>query len=118
MFGVVALALFIYPFFRLEISGSAAACLAGFVIINGVCHAAMIGPQPALLTELFPVSVRASGLALAQSMAVILVGFTPLAASALLYATGTILSVVGLTVALCVISGVALIAASRSARSV
>jgi MFS family permease len=116
MFGVVALALFIDPFFRLEVSGSAIACLAGFVVINGVCHAAMIGPQPALLTELFPVSVRASGLALAQSMAVMVVGFVPLAASALVYATGTILSVVGLTVGLCLVSMVALTAASRPAR--
>jgi MFS family permease len=117
MFGVVSLALFIYPFFRLEISGSDAACLAGFLIINGVCHAAMIGPQPALLTELFPVSVRASGLALAQSMAVIVVGFVPLAASALLYATGSILSVVGLTMALCLVTMVALTAASRALRA-
>jgi MHS family shikimate/dehydroshikimate transporter-like MFS transporter len=117
MFGVVSLALFIYPFFRLEVSGSDVACVAGFLIINGVCHAAMIGPQPALLTELFPVSVRASGLALAQSLAVMVVGFTPLAASALFYVTGSILSVVGLTAALCLVSGVALTAASRSLRT-
>jgi MFS family permease len=117
MFGVISLALFIYPFFRLEISGSDAACVAGFLIVNGVCHAAMIGPQPALLTELFPVSVRASGLAVSQSLAVMVVGFVPLAASALLYVTGSILSVVGLTVVLCLVSLVALTAASRSSQA-
>jgi hypothetical protein len=77
----------------------------------------MIGPQPALLTELFPVSVRASGLAVSQSLAVMVVGFVPLAASALLYVTGSILSVVGLTVVLCLVSLVALTAASRSSQA-
>jgi MFS family permease len=116
MFGIVSLALFIYPFFLMEGSRSTAVVIMAFVLINGICHAAMIGTQPALLTELFPVSVRSSGLALSQSIAVIVVGFVPMVASALLYKTGTILSVVALTVALCLTSLIAVIAASKFVR--
>ncbi len=116
MFGVVAFAAFVYPFFLLVRGGDAVTVIIAFMIINGLCHAAMIGPQPALLTELFPVPVRASGLALAQSVAVVFVGFVPLTASALYFSSRSLAPVVALTLALCSVSLVALIIASRSNR--
>jgi MFS family permease len=116
MFGVVSFAVFIYPFFLMVGTGNVVTVIIAFILINGICHAAMIGPQPALLTELFPVSVRASGLALAQSVAVVFVGFVPLMASALYFSSRSLAPVVALTIALCSVSFFALMVASRSHR--
>lgn len=112
-FGIVAIAVMMQPFFLLLKSPSEGMVIGAFVVINGICHAAMIGTQPALLTELFPASLRSSGLALAQSIAALVVGFLPLAATSLFYATGTVTSVTLLMAAICVISFVSLHAARR-----
>lgn len=112
-FGIVAIALAMQPFFLLLKSPSDVMVIGAFVVINGICHAAMIGTQPALLTELFPASLRSSGLALAQSIAAVLVGFVPLVATSLYYATGSVTSVTALMVVLSLISFVSLHAARR-----
>ncbi|MFW7269784.1 MFS transporter [Gluconacetobacter sp. Hr-1-5] len=112
-FGICGLGLFITPFFLFVGSGHPVLIVFGFILANGLFHAAMIGVQPALLTELFPVSVRASGLALTQSIASVLVGFLPLGATALFYATGSILPISGGMIAICMVSLLALRAAFR-----
>lgn len=112
-FGIIAIAFAIQPFFLLLRSPSDAVVIGAFVAINGICHAAMIGTQPALLTELFPTSLRSSGLALAQSIAAVLVGFVPLVATSLYYATGSVTSVTLLMIAISLISFVSLHAAKR-----
>jgi len=112
-FGIVAMTLGMYPFFMAMSSGSPLVVIAAFAAINGIGHAAMVGTEPALLTELFPAALRSSALALAQSVASVLVGFVPLAATSLYYATGSILAVVGLMGAVGAISLAALLAAGR-----
>lgn len=116
-FGIVAIALALPPFFLMLRSPSDALVIAAFVVINGICHAAMIGTQPALLTELFPASLRSSGLALAQSIAAVVVGFVPLVATSLYYATGSVAPVSILMGVISAISFVSLVAARRIARS-
>lgn len=112
-FGIVAIALAMHPFFIALGNPHAWVVIASFVAINGICHAAMIGTQPALLTELFPASLRSSGLALAQSIASVLVGFLPLIATSLFYTTGSVASVSVLMLVLCLISMLSLLAARR-----
>ncbi len=112
-FGIVAIALLMQPFFLLLHSASQGVVIGAFVVINGICHAAMIGTQPALLTELFPASLRSSGLALAQSIAAVVVGFVPLVATSLYYATGTVAAVTALMGVISAVSLVSLLAARR-----
>jgi MFS family permease len=112
-FGIVALGVFCYPFFRLITSGSDLWIISAFIVGNGICHAAMIGVQPALLTELFPLTVRSSGLAMAQAAASIVVGFVPMTAMLLYYTFASILPVAIFMMTLCAISYLSLIGASR-----
>jgi len=81
--GVIALVLFGYPFLRMIGTGDPAMIIAAFVIGNGVCHAAMIGVQPALFSEMFEGEVRYSGLAFCHEVSSVIVGFAPLIATAL-----------------------------------
>ena len=103
-FGIISMALFSYPFFWAIGSGSTVMIVTAFLIGNGICHAAMIGVEASLLADLFPVTMRSSGLAIAQAIAAVFVGFVPVGAMLLYYATGTIASTAALLVAICLIS--------------
>lgn len=83
MFGALAMAAFAYPFFLMLESGTTGVILLAFVIGNGLCHAAMIGVQPAMYSEMFSARVRYSGLAMAHEVSSLIVGFSPLIATAL-----------------------------------
>jgi len=83
MFGALAMAAFAYPFFLMLESGSTGVILLAFIIGNGLCHAAMIGVQPAMYSEMFSARVRYSGLAMAHEVSSLIVGFSPLIATAL-----------------------------------
>lgn len=67
-FGIVALALFAWLFFLLIASNSPPLVILAFVLGNGVCHAAMIGVQPTLYSELFDAEVRYFGLSMAHEV--------------------------------------------------
>lgn len=108
-FGVVALALFAWPFFLLLAMKTALPVIAAFVIGNGLCHAAMIGVQPTLYAELFDADVRYSGLSMAHEVSAVIVGWSPLAAAALMAAFGSVVPVVIMIVILCAISLVSLL---------
>ena len=82
-FGIVAMAAFGYPFFLMIGSGSPVLMVSALVVGNAVCHAAMIGVQPALFTEMFSTEVRYSGLAVAHEVSSVIVGAAPLIATAL-----------------------------------
>lgn len=114
-FGIFVTAIFIYPFFLSLQSGSDILILAAFFVANGVCHAAMVGTQPALMTDLFPVEIRSSGLALVQSISGVFVGFVPMTATILFYRTGSIRSVVVLMIGLCCLSLLCLLVTRRAA---
>lgn len=111
LFGTVATALFGYPFFLMLGSGVPALAIAALVIGNGLCHAAMIGVQPALLTEMFSAQVRYSGLAMAHEVSSVIVGIAPLIATALYAHYRSPVPIALYLLCLCAISFVALLMA-------
>ena len=82
--GVVATALYIFPFFWLVQGGNAASltlALAVSGLISGFTH----GPVAAFYTEIYDVSMRYSGATLGTQIGIVLGGgFSPLIATALL----------------------------------
>ncbi|HEX7382173.1 MAG TPA: MFS transporter [Nevskiaceae bacterium] len=84
LIGSIGLMVYAFPFFYLLSTGNTVAIFAAFIIANGLVHAAMIGVQPALYTELFGTKVRYSGIAVGREIASILGGgIAPLVATAL-----------------------------------
>lgn len=84
LIGSIGLMVYAFPFFYLLSTGSTVAIFVAFIIANGLVHAAMIGVQPALYTELFGTNVRYSGIAVGREIASILGGgIAPLVATAL-----------------------------------
>ncbi|MEV4991559.1 MFS transporter [Pseudarthrobacter sp. LMD1-1-1.1] len=84
-FGASALALMAFPFFWLINSNSPSLVILAYFIGNGICHAAMIGAQPAFFHELFSPEVRYSGMAFAHELAAVFAGgLAPFIATALL----------------------------------
>ncbi|MFB8369665.1 MFS transporter [Pseudarthrobacter sp. NPDC055928] len=84
-FGASALALMAFPFFWLIDSNSSGLIILAYFIGNGICHAAMIGAQPAFFHELFSPEVRYSGMALGHELAAVFAGgLAPFIATALL----------------------------------
>lgn len=85
MAGAAGVALWAVPFFWLINTRQTALILVSVIVANAVCHAAMIGVQPAFFTELFSSDVRYSGVALSHELASILgAGLSPLIAISLL----------------------------------
>lgn len=82
-FGAITLALFAYPFFLMLGSGSTVLMMTAVIFGNAICHAAMVGVQPALFTDLFNTRVRYSGLSIVHEVSSIIVGAAPLIATAL-----------------------------------
>ncbi len=115
MAGLVAMAAFAYPFLRMLESGSSPLIILAFVAGNGICHAAMIGVQPALYSELFEGEVRYSGLAFVHEVAAVVVGVVPLISAALFARYGSPVPVAIYLGTLCLISfvSVALLKESR-----
>nr|WP_047168007.1 MFS transporter [Sphingomonas sp. Y57] len=107
--GVIALALFGYPFLMMLGSGSPAMIVAAFVIGNGLCHAAMIGVQPAMFSEMFDGEVRYSGLAFVHEVSSVIVGFAPLIATALYASSKSPIPVAAYLAVLCLVSAIALL---------
>lgn len=78
-----------WPMFILLTSHPSIAILTVCEAIVGLFMVFYFGPMPALLSELFPVQVRSSGMTIAYSLGVaIFGGFAPLILTALLSATG------------------------------
>ncbi len=64
LFGAVAMAVARLSVLLDDRLGSTALILVAFATVIPICHAAMIGVQPSLLTEMFPADIRYSGVAL------------------------------------------------------
>jgi MFS family permease len=89
-FGAIALAAMAFPFFALLDSNTPALVILAYFIGNGVCHAPMIGTQPAFLHELFSAEVRYSGMAISHELASVFAGgLSPLIATGLLISFGS-----------------------------
>jgi MFS family permease len=85
MFGALGLVVLAFPFFWLLGTQVPVLIWLAFVLGNAVCHGAMIGTQPSLMSELFSTEVRYSGLALGHEIASVFAGgLSPLLATALL----------------------------------
>jgi MFS family permease len=115
LFGIVTMAAFGYPFFLMIASQSTALILLALLVGNGVCHAAMIGVQPALFTELFPTELRYSGLAVAHEVSSVVVGAAPLIATALFAHYQSAVPVAIYLAVLCLLSAISVLCA-RPAR--
>jgi MFS transporter, MHS family, shikimate and dehydroshikimate transport protein len=109
MAGIVGLAAFGYPFLAMLNSGSSTQILAAFIIGNGLFHAAMIGVQPAMFTEMFDQEVRYSGLAFVHEVSSVVLGFAPLIATALYTSTRSPVPVAVYLALLCLLSAIALL---------
>ncbi|MFJ2619078.1 MFS transporter [Glutamicibacter sp. NPDC087344] len=84
-FGALMLIVLAFPFFTLIQSDSAPLILLAFFMANGLCHAAMIGAQPAFFHELFSAKIRYSAMSIAHEVAAVVAGgLAPLIATALL----------------------------------
>jgi len=89
----VAIVLLIRPGFGFLLNHPHASALAAFQAISAVLAALFIGPAPAAIAELFPISVRSSGMGLAYNFSVtVFGGFAPLIATSLIARTGNPLS--------------------------
>lgn len=98
-----------FPFFALFNTANAALVILAVVVLT-LGLAATYGPQAALFAELFPARLRASGVSLAYAVGACLGGgFTPLIATALLGATGTVFSVSAFMVIVCALSVVGVV---------
>lgn len=83
--GVIGLLVMAFPFFWLLSTGSYGAIMLAMFLGLPFCHGAMIGTQPCIMSDLSPVRVRYSGLALGHEVGSIFSGgLGPMLAVALL----------------------------------
>jgi MHS family proline/betaine transporter-like MFS transporter len=86
--GAIGFAVFIYPLFLLVGSTDLGRMIVGFLALE-LLVLSFNGPFPATVSEMFPVTVRFSGIALSYNIAsAIFAGTAPLIATALVKATG------------------------------
>ena len=89
----VAIVLLIRPGFGFLLNHPHASALAAFQAGSAVLAALFIGPAQAAIAELFPISVRSSGMGIAYNFSVtVFGGFAPLIATSLIARTGNPLS--------------------------
>jgi MHS family proline/betaine transporter-like MFS transporter len=85
----VALLVLVYPMFRVLDANPTFGALMAFQIVLGLLMTTYFGALPALLTELFPVQVRTTGLSLGYNIAAtVFGGFAPFIITWLIGATG------------------------------
>jgi len=113
-FGAAGVALWIFAFFPLVRTGSAAVIAAA--ITTGVAiHSAMNGPQGAFIAELFPTRVRYSGASLSYQLPAVIGGsLAPIISIGLLKATGSTTAISAYVAAACAISFVATLLARET----
>lgn len=111
----LAIVLLIQPGFGFLLSHPQAAALTTFQAGSAVLAALFIGPAPAAIAELFPISVRSSGMGIAYNFSVMVFGgFAPLIATSLIAHTGNPLSPTWYVMFSCGLSLLALLLTRRS----
>ncbi|MFD8091340.1 MFS transporter [Streptomyces malaysiensis] len=112
-FGAAVGVLWAFPMFWLVDTGSIALIVIALIGITAA-NSIMAGPQPALITEMFPIRLRYSGASISYTFASILGGgVAPLLATALFAEYGTSAAVSVLIAVICLTSLCAILAASR-----
>lgn len=106
---IFAMFVAVYPCFQLMQTGdywniAIGQCILAFIL------GAYISPVPALLVELFPTSIRYTGMSLSYNFCAILGGFTPAAAEWIIRESGNTMSIMYLLVGAGVASTLALVA--------
>lgn len=115
LLGSAGLVAFAIPFFLLINTQLTALVWLAMIIGNGLCHAAMIGTQPAFFSELFTTDVRYSGLALGHEIAAVFAGgLSPLIATALLATYNSFLPVALFLMGLAAITVITLVFARET----
>lgn len=97
LMAIVAMLLVAYPAFQMMQAGSFMAVLGGQVILAMILGW-YLGPIPATLVEMFPTSIRYTGMSLAYNLCAILGGFTPSVAEYMIRETGSNMSIVWLMI--------------------
>ncbi len=111
---LILLILTIYPGFLLVVNHTSAVTLMLLVGWMALLKSVYFSTVPSLMADLFPVSTRASGMAISYNIAVtIFGGFAPLVCSLLITLTGTSLAPSYYLMILALLSGVALLASQR-----
>jgi MFS family permease len=105
--------LWAFPLFWLVDTGSIALVVLSLVVVTAA-NAIMAGPQPVLITEMFPIRLRYSGASISYMIgSVIGGGIAPLLATALFAEFGTSAAVSTLMAVLCLVSLLAILPAGR-----
>ncbi|GAA0555517.1 MFS transporter [Saccharopolyspora spinosporotrichia] len=111
--GLAGVALLAAPQF-LVLDGGGTAMIFLVIAVMRLVMAATYGPMSAILAEMFPPAARYTSISLAYQVAgAIFGGLSPLACTALLAATGSVLPVVALLIAMCALSTACLLKAPR-----
>lgn len=122
-FRVISIALLLtglssYPMFVLLNAFPSVTTLLLVQAVVGVLIAATLGPIPAMLADIFPTSIRGTGLALSYNFSVTLFGgFAPLIVTWMIEATGSKLATSFYVMGTVLISVIAVIALGRRMRS-
>ncbi len=103
LMAIVAMILLAYPAFQLMQAGSFLPILGGQVVLAMILGW-YLGPIPATLVEIFPTSIRYTGMSLAYNLCAILGGFTPSVAEWMIRTTGSTTSILWLLVGAGVLS--------------
>ena len=117
LFGAFAMVALAYPFFWMIGSASPGIVLLAFVTVIPISHAAMIGVQPSLLSEMFPTDIRYSGLALGHEIgSVVAGGLAPVIATALLARTHAVWPIVLYLIGIGILTAISVVLGSHLAR--
>lgn len=109
LFGIVALAVLIVPFFSFVATGQPISVILAFALIMMLAHAPMIAVEPHLLEKLFPAHCRYSGIAVSHEFGSIIAGgVSPLLAAFLYHETGSVNGVIVYVFLLAICSAAAL----------
>jgi len=114
--GILATALYIYPFFLLMATKETLLVTAAITIAVGLIHPMMFGPEGSFFAELFDTRVRFSGVSVGKQIGTVLGGgLAPLIGTSLLaWSNGSILPVVLYFVTLAVFAFVAAVLAHET----
>jgi MHS family proline/betaine transporter-like MFS transporter len=97
LIAIVAMLALAYPAFQLMQSGQFMDVLMGQAILAAILGW-YLGPIPAMLVEIFPTSIRYTGMSMAYNLCAILGGFTPSVAEWMIRETGSNMSIVWLLI--------------------
>jgi MFS family permease len=113
--GIVAVALFAFPYFAM-LNTASAGLVMGAIVLSLFFHDIQYGPQAALIAEGFGANVRYSGAGLGYQLASVIAGGpAPLIAAAILEQTDSSIGISWYIVGCCVVAMIALVLMPRGA---